>query len=870
MKDVTGEGRLSQSHALIEHLANEILDISPLDLYRRYLSITLGTNCSTGLSDFLEDAYVEKFYAFTRSPKYFNFRSYYDVNKMIEVINLPIVILKSSTRDLKNLTKLIDTRLTHYLHNNKSEEPVFYITLTDDDLYYAGRKLDEYSCLLTEAKFMSDSALIGDQCCLVQAIRKLFGKSLPHIGNCVRDPLTLCFNEDGKTFASLGLSHAVSVVTHVSSNPWVKPKGQLFITLGVLKEPGKVVNWRDMAYVSVPADREGVYRLKREEAEKLLKTRDNYLKKYKLTEDEKRGFPEEEKKEKPCAKEEEEEEKINCPCKYCRLARTYTSKQLKFGPQKLHANPLTLFEYLVFFNLDTETNRRLILKCCNLTMATLDFECYSRQELLHPLNNVPRDIVTDAKLGTSGTPLVSQKPVLFCHLDCLGNKREKYHYRVFQVPNDASFTLAVKNYVEHLLERKKMLTTEKLRLLEPLLRFVQCFKIAYKQFFRVRKKKPIDVRLAFAASPFGQFEKALNKLAYGLKVYSFNGASYDHVLLARNIVAACCSIEIKKDKEEKEKVSFESSSSSSGSDDDDEEEEKTITRPRVKISREGSKINNILLPNVRIGFYDLKKFLPPNATLDKLAKMTDCGDSKGMFPFELLTSFDYLVETKTLPGDPEAWKSRLNGKMPSQEQVDRCLDDFKKDGHENLLSYLTKYLVLDVKLLMEAGIKLFLSFYEQVGSHPITAGKNSLSSFSYASLQKHLFENKIAGAFVPNHPVIFSIVKGSLLGGVSLVCRTDGGLNAKEPVNSHLGPEYNKKPKKVLYWDLNALYGTSGNSHSSLGGPFTRPPFFSRAGGWLARPQPRPRRRHPGGDLPGGQILTFFFFFSQKQIYIYI
>jgi len=208
--------------------------------------------------------------------------------------------------------------------------------------------------------------------------------------------------------------------------------------------------------------------------------------------------------------------------------------------------------------------------------------------------------------------------------------------------------------------------------------------------------------------------------------------------------------------------------------------------------------------------------------------MTGCQESKGMFPFERLTSYDYLVNTTQLPENVMAWGSRLSDKIPSEEDVRQCIRDFQNECHPNLLSYLEKYLILDVRLLLEATVKVFDSFYRLADCHPIVSGKNSLSSFSSSSLQSYLMNQKSPGLFVPRHPQIYSLLKGALLGGVSLVCRTDGGTQpGEEPINAHLG--YTEKAKKIIASDENTLYGSSGKHFNTFFKKnfFFFSPFFS-------------------------------------------
>ena len=874
----------SISHVLFEHLAS-VQNRTTLDLYKSFLSQCIGTECSTGLSGIINEHVLTQFFNYERAPAYFNCKTYYDLTLLSNLIDRPLVILycKSIETYKRNLgiKKFFDNRVLHSNLTRNSEtyeQSVSYLVTEKDELYFLPQNF-HYNVIQTEHNFVQEGFKLNG--CLLEGIEQLLSlpkhDCLARPQKCQCDLLSLCWNQDLIYSKRLNLEHAVCIVSHIRTDVYNKKNSQqLFVTLGVLKSAttagNGVVDWNKTRYVSITADKKWLYLLKDRHVQNLLPDLDKSLKEHKTKrKEEKCDIIKARKKPVPFTNNNNNNDTTTtccCPCQFCQRSKAYGSKQLQRGPQTLNKQKLSIFDLLVHFNLNSDKNRAAVLRCCDLSVASLDFECLSETSVENPLARVPRDLVSHAKLGSGNVPLIVQKPVLFAHADFLSSSSSSspYYHKFYHVVHPDDFGNVLRDYINDLLERQKLLREEKLKLLTDLFKFVDVFKNNHKQFFFKKGVKPKTTELSWNANLFGKFEKELYRLCHTLRVYSFNGARYDHVILARHIVMACNDISVRPEPlippfySQKEESYFEkrkmttkaksrgdlvaaaaasqtpprkaakrdlpfdddgtlSSSSSNENDADDEKEEEeveedknlreTSPRPiRVRLSKEGSIVNHICLVKHHLAFYDLKKFLPPNASLGSLADMMGCKESKGMFPFEQLTSYDWLLNQKELPADREAWRSRLNDKAPSQEAIDECIAGYRSDGHPNVLSYLMKYLRLDVELLLECTVKLFLSFYDMVGSHPVTSGKNSISSFSFASLQTNLMNQKSVGAFVPNHPKLFSIIKGSLLGGVSLVCRTDGGSYSKIPINQHLG--HANMPKKVLYYDINSLYGISG------------------------------------------------------------
>ena len=956
----------SLSHYFFEHVAF-LCKQSTLELYTKYLSFCIGTECSTGLSGLINEQVIQTFFNYKRAPAHFNFKTYYDVTLLSNVIEKPIVILHS--KSLENyyrnvgVKKIFDNRLL-FSNLGENEEAfkssISYLVCKDGTLYFFPTPFN-YNVITTESGFVkTGTKIVKGETCLLKGLINILIQSagdndnplLHHrcndasSDNCEYDLLNICLNNRRYVSQILNLQQDVCLVNHIRTDVYSTPNKQLFVTLGVLKSvAGHFIDWKKTKFVAVSTDVSWIYSLNDKHASSLLPSLGNALAEHKSksdaavkennTEQGNRVLEKNVKEQRNGSSNNDttvlKQQRRKCPCRFCIKSEQYGEKQLKKGPQRLNTQSLTLFDYLVHFNLNTAENRNLILQCCKLSVASLDFECLSQESVNNPLSRVPRDVISDLKLGSSNVPLVTQRPVLFAHADNYSTTDHKQkdtttttsstptiigsgdpnawnpdniinesnnnnnnnttaakkYCKYYHVPEPDQFVTVLEAYIKDLLKRQEILKQQKLNLLGKLIDFVNVFKDNHKKFYFKRGVKPKTIELSWKANLFGKFETELYKLCSVLKVYSFNGAHYDHIILARYIVMACSNIvdfkptvrvppfytekeilylhskgsgrenltsptererfvinddedddddddidnddddeielQLLEDYEEKQQQQHELFNNNKTDDDEQTDKKRKQTmkevqnmpgksgggRPiRVRLNKEGSCVNQISLVNCHIGFFDLKKFLPPNASLASLAEMTGCRESKGMFPFELLTSYDWLVKQVELPEDQELWRSRLNDKTPSVEAIQECIEEFKKDGHPNLLSYLMKYLQLDVQLLLECTIKLFESFYELVGSHPIVSGKNSISSFSFASLQTYLMRQKSVGSFIPNHPKIFSILKGSLLGGVSLVCRTDGGSASKTPINAHLG--HTNMPKKVLYYDINSLYGISG------------------------------------------------------------
>ena len=158
---------------------------------------------------------------------------------------------------------------------------------------------------------------------------------------------------------------------------------------------------------------------------------------------------------------------------------------------------------------------------------------------------------------------------------------------------------------------------------------------------------------------FGRLERNLRDLVGRFVSYAFNGEGYDFVILARPLILHLHSLGL-----------------------------------RPKMMRAGARIGWISFKGVELR--EIKGLLSPGFSLSTLAEMTGLSEGgvtlkKTIFPFSALTKPDDLL-AKTLPGDPEMWKSDLSGKTPSATEISAALADFEAKECENVGDYLKHYL----------------------------------------------------------------------------------------------------------------------------------------------------------------------------------
>ena len=167
-------------------------------------------------------------------------------------------------------------------------------------------------------------------------------------------------------------------------------------------------------------------------------------------------------------------------------------------------------------------------------------------------------------------------------------------------------------------------------------------------------------------------------------------------------------------------------------------------------------------------FRDILKLLGQSTSLDKFARMCELKTiHKGIFPFDKLTSLEYLSEP-SLPPSAEDWQSRISNKKITQDQVDEALRLFEQHGFSNVGDYLIHYLEKDVILLLEALFKFWKMMNHMADINFITYGSLTAASVSIQSSLHYLMEHRRIN--------MFSVADGQLY-AVSMCYRIYDGVS---------------------------------------------------------------------------------------------
>jgi hypothetical protein len=349
------------------------------------------------------------------------------------------------------------------------------------------------------------------------------------------------------------------------------------------------------------------------------------------------------------------------------------------------------------------------------------------------------------------------------------------------------------------------------------------------KFRQMRERRRIRaIESAWKNGVWGWCESRLQYLANAYVVFAFNAEAFDLVLLCSRLVTYA----------------------------------KESGRSDVKFHRDGNKIRWLTMGGLRLA--EIKRLLGAGTSLKKMSRTCGLELEKALFPFDLLTSVDYLKESE-LPPDKASWVTSLAPEAgPSQQEVDEARAVFARKGFANVGQYLDYYLGLDVTILLRCAVIMKRQYYQILGLDYIDSRKFTVSSLSALGAQMFLARRKRPGHFFPNHARMYSVsvfffpgvlapplfarvlqlLKASLRGGLTAVYRSFAGEAtdvsshvallerqlAEEPegeaaaclarsgktsledylrgCNAHLLPD-SEPARYAMYLDINSLYATS-------------------------------------------------------------
>jgi len=196
-------------------------------------------------------------------------------------------------------------------------------------------------------------------------------------------------------------------------------------------------------------------------------------------------------------------------------------------------------------------------------------------------------------------------------------------------------------------------------------------------------------------------------------------------------------------------------------------------------------------------FKHLKAWCEKNLAEDEIAQGFEMLQRKNIFPYEYITSFDVLVNTKKLP-DIEHFYSSLTESGVSQCEYDFACEVFSFFKCENLLSYMILYLKMDVILLADVFEIFRKTCFERVG----------LDVLQYYGMPGFAWDNMLKTTGVQLDLLsdinIFNYFENSIRGGMATV----GSIRHAKANNKYM-QNYNKhEPISYIHdYDANNLYG---------------------------------------------------------------
>lgn len=504
-------------------------------------------------------------------------------------------------------------------------------------------------------------------------------------------------------------------------------------------------------------------------------------------------------------------ERHPCSCQSCVKAfESYAGSVRPTGPQRRVSCEPSSYDYLKMFGWDDEATKKALRLVCDLSVCAMDIEATT--ETVEEESCMVYEPV--GRIRPPGAKVATQRACLIGHADNFV-EGESMVYKVFELNSENDDAALVGEWYAHMRKRRLVLAARKRSLLASVFAKLDAISDAVRKYygenadrlFQARtelewKKKKRRARAGerddesdgseeegdaeeFAAreaedfirnSLPGKFKLHLLRLCEEMKVFTFAGAGYDHVLVADVLAVAY----------------------------------RTLHKSscRFSVMKMGSRVRRIVLGKDFIAVHDVKELLAASASLDSFSRLADLPITKLYFPFALLSSRKFL-EAKGFPSDPSKWHDMLSQRRPSQKEVDEVIGKFEAGGFANVGEFLKNYLRTDVALTGQATCKFLNTVLDEIGSHPIDVRKMTMASFAFNAVQLDLFRGVKPAFYSPDCKPIFKIISDSSIGGLTFVGRHKCAPGT-EPLNSHRLPDNEITGDTVVYLDETSLYGSSG------------------------------------------------------------
>ena len=351
----------------------------------------------------------------------------------------------------------------------------------------------------------------------------------------------------------------------------------------------------------------------------------------------------------------------HCHCDCCKIAiDNYSSNVNLEGPQPRYAIEPDIFEFLNFFNLNTDENRKSLNTIFKLSIASLDIESFAKMHE-HP----DKKLSSASYIGQTQRVISTQEFALIGYGDCFDIEKISEHYKVFSVKNSEkeetkSAKLLVDELIKHIFERYEFVIKEKENLLSKLYAFIEVFKECHEKFWSSEVNPPSQKERdeSFNRGFCGKFLSHLDKIKKSYYIYTFNGGGFDLILLHKFLA-----------------THFKSQGH----------------QKPLRILKKMSRIQKLSVPKTGIHFVDICDVIGRGTTLNGFAQMTGQKQFKLKFPFGSFKSANFLFEKK-LPTDEASWFNDLQQYQPTSKEIDEAIQDFNRLQCANIGEYLKAYL----------------------------------------------------------------------------------------------------------------------------------------------------------------------------------
>lgn len=473
-------------------------------------------------------------------------------------------------------------------------------------------------------------------------------------------------------------------------------------------------------------------------------------------------------------------ERWSCSCPYCSSAFLDDGFRdaSDTGPERPVHTELDSDDFLHLLNMNTPENVEAIRKATRYSTCSFDIETFSSYDKGN-LSSALR--VNPVSTTGCAEPISATLVPVMMGFGCETlPASEELHYKSFDVHDDElNERPMMERFLEHVFYMRGQLENAKREVLRPLLNHLTNWRDAHLLFYEQEGWTDIllkDRIQAFNRSPPGLFLAKLERMTKTCYVYSYNGASFDHICILPSLA---CYI----------KTHF--------------------PKARVTTQSDGLKIKKITAKNVV--FTDAKFYLSAGASLAQMLKtvLNDKDSEKAIFPHGLFTNREFLKQA-SLPADAAAWKDPLRPDVhPTQAAVDEAIVNFRRQGCKTIGEIEHYYMYKDVTLLQKALYGLFDAFKEIIGLDAIDVRKMSISSLSSAGVMKWLRKKKSYAYFSPNCKPLLKALVDSSTGGLCQVLESRGFASTKDS----LDPDNLDRPKFDKLWNTLEKRNAAGDNN---------------------------------------------------------